>query len=137
MPEGTLLRPGVVETFRRENPHSSITLRADTQVWTLELPSPAGLERFGVTVEAFAPGSAVTVKGSPHKTATLSMRPEWLVRDDGLRDGTGRWTINQGLEIGRPSRIFIEADVSGGKITAVRCGGTAVMMTEGTIRRPI
>ena len=81
MPEGTLLRPGVVETFRRENPHSSITLRADTQVWTLELPSPAGLERFGVTVEAFAPGSAVTVKGYPHKTATLSMRPEWLVRD--------------------------------------------------------
>jgi trans-2,3-dihydro-3-hydroxyanthranilate isomerase len=62
---------------------------------------------------------------------------EWLVRDDRLQNGIGRWTITQGREIGRPSQIFIEADVSGGKITAVRCGGTAVMITEGTMRRPV
>jgi trans-2,3-dihydro-3-hydroxyanthranilate isomerase len=83
----------------------------------------------------FAPGEGVTE--DPATGSAACAVAEWLVRDDALKEGTGRWTINQGIEIGRPSRIFIEADVSGGKITAVRCGGTAVMMTEGTIRRPL
>ena len=92
-------------------------------------------DSLNVHARMFAPGEGVTE--DPATGSAACAVAEWLVRDDGLRDGTGRWTINQGLEIGRPSRIFIEADVSGGKITAVRCGGTAVMMTEGTIRRPI
>ena len=33
--------------------------------------------------------------------------------------------------MGRPSRLEIEADKSGGAITAIRVGGNAVMVSEG------
>lgn len=49
-------------------------------------------------------------------------------------DGTHRWTIAQGVEMGRPSRIAIAADRVSGVVTAVRVGGTAVRMGEGTLR---
>lgn len=58
---------------------------------------------------------------------------EWLVRYHGLCNGSGRWTIDQGVEIGRPSRINVEADVVDSKITAVRCGGRAVIVSQGWI----
>ena len=44
-----------------------------------------------------------------------------------------RWTVEQGVEMGRPSRIYLEADVQGGAVTAVRVGGTAVLVSEGRI----
>ncbi len=51
-------------------------------------------------------------------------------------DGTLRWVIEQGLEIERPSVIEIEADKSGGEIVAVRVGGSAVLMSEGSMEVP-
>lgn len=47
------------------------------------------------------------------------------------RDGHRRWLIEQGFEMGRPSLIELEADVSGGRITAVRVGGSSVLVSEG------
>jgi trans-2,3-dihydro-3-hydroxyanthranilate isomerase len=41
--------------------------------------------------------------------------------------------IEQGFEMGRPSLIELEADVAGGRITAVRVGGSSVLMSEGWI----
>ena len=49
------------------------------------------------------------------------------------KDGTLRWTVDQGVEMGRPSRIEIEADKSAGAVTAIRVGGHAVMVTEGSL----
>lgn len=50
------------------------------------------------------------------------------------RDGTTlRWTVAQGLEMGRPSRLEVEADKHGGAVTAVRVGGSSVLVCEGTI----
>ena len=49
------------------------------------------------------------------------------------RDGNFRWQIEQGFEMGRPSLIELEADKSGGRITAVRVGGRSVLMSEGWI----
>jgi trans-2,3-dihydro-3-hydroxyanthranilate isomerase len=51
-------------------------------------------------------------------------------------DGTLRWTVEQGLEIGRPSIIEIEADKADGEVVAVRVGGGAVMISEGLMRVP-
>ncbi len=51
-------------------------------------------------------------------------------------DGSYRWRIEQGVEMGRPSLIEAEADVSGGQITAVRVGGTAVAVGRGTMTIP-
>jgi trans-2,3-dihydro-3-hydroxyanthranilate isomerase len=48
-------------------------------------------------------------------------------------DGPLRWIVEQGYEMGRPSLIELEADRSGGRITAVRVGGATVMVSEGNI----
>ena len=50
------------------------------------------------------------------------------------RTGTLRWVSQQGIEMGRPSRLEIEVDKRGDAITAVRVGGNAVLMSEGRLR---
>ncbi|MDF1598303.1 PhzF family phenazine biosynthesis protein [Mesorhizobium sp. YIM 152430] len=47
--------------------------------------------------------------------------------------GSHRYWIEQGIEMGRPSRIRLEIDVEGGAITAARIGGHAVKVAEGTL----
>ncbi|CAM5661657.1 Trans-2,3-dihydro-3-hydroxyanthranilate isomerase [Mycolicibacterium aubagnense] len=48
-------------------------------------------------------------------------------------DGMTRCWIEQGLEMGRPSRIRLELDVAGGKLASVRIGGQAVKVGEGKL----
>lgn len=50
------------------------------------------------------------------------------------RTGTLRWVSQQGIEMGRPSRLEIEVDKTADAITAVRVGGSAVLMSEGRLR---
>lgn len=56
-----------------------------------------------------------------------------LANDASEQDGRFQWTIHQGLEMGRPSRLYASAEKRGGEITAVRVGGHAVRLTQGTI----
>jgi trans-2,3-dihydro-3-hydroxyanthranilate isomerase len=48
-------------------------------------------------------------------------------------DGTHRYWLEQGIEMGRPSRIRLEADVQGGEIRRARIGGGAIRIAEGTL----
>lgn len=48
--------------------------------------------------------------------------------------GTLEYTICQGLEMGRPSRIGVLVDKSGEAITAIHVGGMAVIIGEGRLR---
>ena len=48
-------------------------------------------------------------------------------------DGTTKWVIEQGQEMGRPSLIRVEADTHGGRVVAVRVGGTSVLVSEGEL----
>jgi trans-2,3-dihydro-3-hydroxyanthranilate isomerase len=57
----------------------------------------------------------------------------YLADRDERREGTSRWVIEQGFEMGRPSLIQIEVDKQNAQVTAVRVGGTAVRMMEGTL----
>jgi trans-2,3-dihydro-3-hydroxyanthranilate isomerase len=52
------------------------------------------------------------------------------------RDGTLHWVIEQGFEMGRPSILHLEADKQDGRITAVRVGGSSVLMSEGWMEVP-
>ena len=45
-------------------------------------------------------------------------------------------SVEQGIEIGRPSIILVEADRAGGQTTAIRVGGTAVAVSSGTMSVP-
>jgi trans-2,3-dihydro-3-hydroxyanthranilate isomerase len=60
----------------------------------------------------------------------------YLARRDRLTTGTGRWIIEQGFEMGRPSLMEVEADATNGALTAVRVGGQSVIITEGHILVP-
>ena len=50
------------------------------------------------------------------------------------RTGTLRWVSQQGVEMGRPSKLEIEVDKTSEGISAVRVGGSAVLMSEGRLR---
>lgn len=56
-----------------------------------------------------------------------------FVANERPADGSHEVWIEQGVEMGRPSRIRLEIDVSGGKATAARIGGEAVIVGRGEI----
>ncbi len=60
----------------------------------------------------------------------------YLASREAVPAGTLAWVIEQGFEMGRPSILAIEADKSGGEVTAVRVGGASVLVSEGTIAVP-
>jgi trans-2,3-dihydro-3-hydroxyanthranilate isomerase len=51
-------------------------------------------------------------------------------------DGTSSYVINQGIEMGRPSRLECEVECSGGVAVRGRVRGSVVPIGEGQIRRP-
>jgi trans-2,3-dihydro-3-hydroxyanthranilate isomerase len=57
----------------------------------------------------------------------------YLARRSWHREGTLRWTIEQGFEMGRPSILYLEADLADAAVTAVRVGGTAIRTSEGKL----
>ncbi|MDZ5696834.1 PhzF family phenazine biosynthesis protein [Chelativorans sp. M5D2P16] len=79
----------------------------------------------------FAPGA-----GIPEDPATGSAAAAFagavLMYDEPV-DGAHRYWIEQGVEMGRPSRIRLEIDVAGGAIEAARIGGGAVKVAEGRL----
>lgn len=48
-------------------------------------------------------------------------------------DGLTRLWIEQGIEMGRPSRIRLEIDMAHGRVEAARIGGQAVKVAEGVL----
>lgn len=52
------------------------------------------------------------------------------------RSGSFTWRIEQGLEMGRPSLLEVEADLDDGRITAVRVGGASVTVACGVMSVP-
>jgi trans-2,3-dihydro-3-hydroxyanthranilate isomerase len=79
----------------------------------------------------FAPGQSVPE--DPATGSACAALAGYLGYRDPTTDGTLRWTVEQGFEMGRPSILHVEADKAGGTITAVRVGGETVMVSEGTI----
>jgi trans-2,3-dihydro-3-hydroxyanthranilate isomerase len=55
----------------------------------------------------------------------------YLGTRDARRDGTLRWVVEQGFEMGRPSILEVEADKTAGAITAARVGGDSVFVSKG------
>lgn len=57
----------------------------------------------------------------------------YLAKRDNRTEGTLRWVVEQGFEMGRPSILEVEVDKTGGRITAVRVGGNSVLVTRGEL----
>lgn len=50
--------------------------------------------------------------------------------------GRHQWCIDQGVEMGRPSRLELDYEATGAAVTRVRLGGRAVIVGDGRIRPP-
>jgi trans-2,3-dihydro-3-hydroxyanthranilate isomerase len=91
-------------------------------------------EGVDVHVRMFAPGAGV--HEDPATGSAAAALGGYLAAADGRRDGLLAWTVEQGLEIGRPSLLQVEAERQAGETVAVRVGGSAVPVLEGRMRIP-
>ena len=83
-------------------------------------------------VRMFAPGLGIT-EDPATGGAAAALSAHLAAHVIGERDGTFTWTIEQGIEMGRPSTLYLEADKRDGAITGVRVGGFAVWVGEGRL----
>lgn len=79
----------------------------------------------------FAPG--IGVPEDPATGSAVAALAGYLVALRKPADGTAKWTVEQGVEMGRPSLLYLEADITNGAISAVRVGGRSVVVTEGVM----
>lgn len=86
-----------------------------------------------VRARMFGPG--VAVPEDPATGSAAAALGGYLGARDTKGDGTLKWVIEQGYEMGRPSQLHVEVDKQGGAITAIRVGGSSVLMMEGTLQR--
>jgi trans-2,3-dihydro-3-hydroxyanthranilate isomerase len=95
-----------------------------------------GGERPGSNIRArmFAP--RIGVPEDPATGSAAVALAAYLAARVPQRDGTFRWVVEQGFEMGRPSILEAEADKVGGLVVATRVGGSTVIVTEGTMSLP-
>jgi trans-2,3-dihydro-3-hydroxyanthranilate isomerase len=80
----------------------------------------------------YAPG--LRVPEDPATGSAIAAFGGWLAMKEPKADGSFAWSVDQGIEMGRPSRLDVSADKVGGQVTAVRVAGRAVLMSEGRLR---
>jgi trans-2,3-dihydro-3-hydroxyanthranilate isomerase len=89
---------------------------------------------FDVRARMFAP-----LDGVPEDPATGSANcalAAMLAREDARADGTFRWRIAQGVEMGRPSLLEGRAEKRGGDVVSATIRGASVLVAEGWIEVP-
>ncbi len=87
-----------------------------------------------VRARMFAPG--IGIDEDPATGSAATALAGYLGVRDGTQEGTLRWLIEQGFEMGRPSILRVEADKKDGEITAIRVGGSSVLVSEGRMVVP-
>jgi trans-2,3-dihydro-3-hydroxyanthranilate isomerase len=84
-----------------------------------------------IRARMFAPGIGVTE--DPATGSACVALAGYLAGRDPRTQGTLRWIVEQGFEMGRPSILEIEADKKQGAVTTVRVGGRTVLVCDGTM----
>ncbi len=119
--------------------------RLDHGLWRQLLADAGTREVYLVTRDAagldadfrarmFAPAAGVAE--DPATGSAAAAFGGWLGLHEAPADGTARYVVAQGLEMGRPSRLEIAVEMRAGAVAAVRVGGGAVLVGEGTIEVP-
>lgn len=92
------------------------------------LMTPSGESRYQVRMF----GPAVGVVDDPATGAAAAAFAGYLARrSDAFRNGTSAelgWTLDQGIEMGRPSRLYPGAAVRDGEIRAITVGGRSLIL---------
>ena len=93
--------------------------------------NPDGAIKSG-TVRARMYGPGMGIAEDPATGGAAAALGGYLASRAEAGDSTLHWTIHQGVEMGRPSRIELEVERSGGAISAVHVGGESVLVSSGT-----
>lgn len=78
-------------------------------------------------------GAALGVPEDPATGSAAACLAGALADHEGLLDGAHDFVIDQGVEMGRASRIFLQLILAGGKLDGVEIGGNAVVVAEGVL----
>ncbi|MGE0212148.1 MAG: PhzF family phenazine biosynthesis protein [Parvibaculaceae bacterium] len=78
-----------------------------------------------------APGGGIPE--DPATGSATAILAGQLLASGALDEGTNRFRLEQGYEMGRPSDLWMEADVEGPRLTAVRVAGQAIPVMSGEL----
>jgi trans-2,3-dihydro-3-hydroxyanthranilate isomerase len=84
-----------------------------------------------IRARMFAPG--LGIGEDPATGSAAAALAGFLALRSETRDGTVRWTVDQGVEMGRPSRLELEVDLKRGQLDAIRVGGASVLASSGML----
>lgn len=82
-------------------------------------------------VRMFAPNAGIPE--DPATGGAAAALPGQIALAGALKDGTHRWIVEQGYEMGRPSRIHVTVEGRAGAVASVRVGGEAVPVMRGQL----
>ncbi len=91
-------------------------------------------DQFDIRARMFAP-----LDGVPEDPATGSANcalAAMLAQGDARADGSFRWRVAQGVEMGRPSVLEARAEKRAGAVVSAMVGGASVLVGEGWIEVP-
>jgi trans-2,3-dihydro-3-hydroxyanthranilate isomerase len=93
-------------------------------------------EREGVIrARVFVPGQGIIE--DPATGSAVAALGGYLGARESAANGTFSYIVEQGFEIKRPSILELEVDKKDGEVSAVRVGGSAVMVSEGMMDIPL
>ena len=94
-------------------------------------------DRDGAFIRArvFVPGQGIIE--DPATGSAVAALGGYLGARETAASGQFSYTVEQGFEIKRPSLLELEVDKTNGEISAVRVGGSAMMVSEGMMDVPL
>lgn len=122
------------DALARARPDIAVWERSFSTWWApnlypfVEMGQPDGAD---IRARMFAPGMGITE--DPATGSAAAALAGYLAAALPPGTGTLRWVVDQGIEMGRPSRLHVQCDREGDRVTAVRVGGASVMVAEGKL----
>jgi trans-2,3-dihydro-3-hydroxyanthranilate isomerase len=122
-----------------------VLARARGRLDRWEAIMPGVSEVYLVTRDPELPGSdlrarmfalGLGIAEDPATGAAVTALGGFLGVRESAAEGSFRWVVEQGFEMGRPSLLHLTVEKRGGEIAAIRVGGGAVLVSEGTIEVP-
>lgn len=119
-------------------------IRIDLAQWSEHLEHSDGASIYAMApldedlhrwrARSFAPG--LGIPEDPATGSAAAAAAGLLAASRQLRKGPMRWTIEQGVEMGRPSELRVALDLDGNEASAVLVGGDAVVVGSGELEVP-
>ena len=149
-PDAILASPHAIESWSVGLPFLFVPLkdrdalarsRVNTAVWSAVIADDEASQVFLFAQEGneifgrmFMPGYGIPE--DPATGSAVAALGGYLASRSSMTDGVLKYSVHQGVEMGRPSLLELEIDLAGGSVSAVRVGGASVLISSGTLHVP-